>query len=47
VADVVDVTLANHEVFTQRHAHKAKVTLIRYKRPNGIPSPFGNDTNNP
>jgi hypothetical protein len=25
VVDVMDTTLTNHEVFTQRHAHDAKV----------------------
>jgi hypothetical protein len=39
MVDAIDVTLANHKVFTWWHAHDAKVALVQYKRANGIPSP--------
>ncbi len=45
MADVMDVTLANRGVFTRQHTHDAEVALVWYKRANGIPSPFGSDTN--
>jgi hypothetical protein len=44
VANDVDTRLANCKVFTQRHAHDTKVASTRYKRANGIPSPFSSDT---
>jgi hypothetical protein len=47
VADVMDVTLANHGVFMQWHAHDAEVTSVWYKKANGIPSLFSNETNSP
>jgi len=47
VADVMDVTLANHGVFMQWHAHDAEVTSVWYKKANGIPSIFSNETNSP
>jgi len=45
--DVVDATLINHGVFMQQHAHDAKVSSVRYKRVNGIPSPSCNDIGSP
>ncbi len=47
VANVVEATLANHTIFMHWHAHDAKVASTWYKKANGIPSPFSNDTNNP
>jgi hypothetical protein len=47
VANVMDVALANHMVFMWWHAHDAKVASVRYKRANGIPSPFGNEIDSP
>jgi hypothetical protein len=47
VANVVGTTLANCRVFTRQHAHDAKVVSMWYKRANGIPSPFSNDTYSP
>jgi hypothetical protein len=43
VVDIVDATLTNCEVFTQWHAHDAKVAPAWYRRANGIPSPSSND----
>jgi hypothetical protein len=43
MANVVDATLINHEVFTRQHAHDAKVASTQYRRANGIPSPFSSD----
>jgi len=45
VADVMDVTLANHEVFTWWHAHDEEVASSHYKRANGFPSPSSSDIN--
>jgi hypothetical protein len=42
VADVMDAKLTNREVFTQRHAHDAKVASAQHTRTNGIPSSFNN-----
>ncbi len=47
MVDVMDATLANHEVFTQCHAHDTKVASAWYKRANGIPSPSNSDTDSP
>jgi hypothetical protein len=47
MADVMDVTFTNHEVFTQHHTHDAKVASVWYKRANGIPSPSNNHTDSP
>ncbi len=47
MANAMDATLANNGVFMQWHAHNAKVALVRYRRANGIPSPYGNDTHSP
>ncbi len=47
VANVMEATLANHKVFTHQHAQDAEVTSAQYKKANGIPSPFSNDTDNP
>jgi hypothetical protein len=47
VANVVDATLANHEVFTQLYAHDAKVASTRYRKFDGNPSPFNSDTDSP
>jgi len=35
VANAMDVALANCGVFTQQHAHDAKVALAQYRRPMG------------
>jgi hypothetical protein len=47
MADVVETTLANHGVFMCQHAHDVEVALTRYKKANGIPSPFSSDTYSP
>jgi hypothetical protein len=47
VANVVGTTLVDHMVFTRRHDHDAKVVSMWYKKANGIPSPFSNDTYSP
>jgi hypothetical protein len=47
VIDVMDATLGNWRVFTQQHAQDAKVSLARYKKANGNPSPSNINTNNP
>jgi hypothetical protein len=47
VAHDVDTTLTYHEVFTQWYAHDVEVASTQYKKANGIPYPFGNDTNSP
>jgi hypothetical protein len=47
VANVVDATLTNHEVFMQCHTHDIEVALVWYRKANGIPSPFSSDTNSP
>jgi hypothetical protein len=43
MVDDVDVAMANCGVFTQWHAHDAKVTSTWYTRVNGIPSPSSGD----
>jgi len=45
MANAMDATLANHEVFMQCRAHDVKVALTWYNKANGIPSPYSNDTN--
>jgi hypothetical protein len=47
MANVMEATLANHGVFTRRYTQDAKVTSAQYKKANGIPSHFNNDTNSP
>ncbi len=47
VGNIVDTTLAYHGVFTQQHAHDAKVSLAWYMKANGIPSPSSSDTFSP
>jgi hypothetical protein len=47
VVGPIDVVLASHRVFMQRHTHDAKVASAWYKKANGIPSPFDNDTYSP
>jgi hypothetical protein len=44
MVDVMDVALANREVFTQWHTHDAEVASMQYKKANGTPSPFSSDT---
>jgi hypothetical protein len=45
VVDVVDATLANRGVFMQRHTQDVEVTLVWYKKANGIASSSDSDTN--
>ncbi len=47
MADAIDATLANHEVFMQRHAHDAKVASPWYKKADRIPSLSNSDTDSP
>jgi hypothetical protein len=47
MANAINATLANHEVFSQCHAHDAKVALVWHRRANGIPSPSSSDINSP
>jgi len=47
VVGVVEEALANRKIFMCQHAHDAEVTSTRYKRANGIPSPFSSDTYSP
>jgi hypothetical protein len=47
VANVVDVALANHRVFTQLYAHDAEVASMGYKRFDGNPSPSNTDIDSP
>jgi len=47
VANVMDVTLANHEVFAWWHTHDVKVALVWYKKADGIPSSSNIDINSP
>jgi len=44
VTNVVDTILANCGVFTEQHAHDAKVALAWYKKAHGILSPSNSDT---
>jgi len=47
MVDVMDVALTNHGDFMRWHTHDAKVSSMRDKKANRIPSPFDSDTNSP